>query len=1053
MASASLLISRLHNLVRYRQWTQNDAVDLFTDLVKEYSVRRVKTDFYRWMAKILYQVEIHKINKSDLKIEPSQNVDRIEDRINALTTETKEKSLDQIIDEIRAEGNIDQSILCEVKNIVSYVSSSPPCPVSNNPPSLKDKLVRLCKAVYDSKGWKPRLTQMVSWCIMALSDSSQLIQVGTGEGKSCIVAMFAAYLALNGQNVDIISSSPVLAERDAKEWHSFYEKLGITANFNTNKLKVEDLRKCYACQVVYGTTEDFAGDWLRQRFQRENVRPGRKFQSVIVDEVDSLMLDKGLEIVYLNSEMPVMESLNVILALIWFVVNQNEDLDVEKTVDLIRSLLMEDNLNLLPSLRYSDIFTDISKLECSETHIPSFLEHINGRLKIWIENAILAKKMILGHEYILHEGGVIPVDYRSTGVVLNNMKWGDGLQQFLEMKHQARLSNMCIITNFKSNVSLFRSYERIFGLTGTLGNQSEFALLQKLYPGIKTCKIPPFKRRKLYEKDGIVSIDENGWLQTICKVVNKKVNSTVYRDSRAVLVICETIKRAQTVHDALSKTIPTDKLKLYTNNNMDNSKVTGEKVTEGCVIVATNLAGRGTDLKVCENVNVSGGLFVVQTFLPLNIRVEQQAFGRTAREGNTGSAQLIMCSTHFSESVKLMMALQSPLRLLTLLRHLRDTLAVSGSFEKKFEYTLINCQKDPNEKNCEAMMKELRKLLNTEKPSDLTNMEMEKQSRDLIVQTRLSHILENDIPKITKKEDLFSDYLDMLDTIYKHPQGGNHEDIVSSLHECWGMWLLMNFNENESTETLRNQLQKDLQCAKKKLDRKQSPSSMIYHYVRTGNTLRNKGSIADSIEMYTRAIENNPCWPAIALYNRALSILSKKNSGHIAQALADLKKAEEAVDSYMRKLTLTLIFVKSSSKDPSLSSDKSLTQQFEAKQMVQHLLKKNIQQAINVLQIAESKGYDVCITEYPVALLMLDPVLLRSDEFIQVIRLVVALSKVSHALLSESSRIGSSIENRLTEGVTELDREINHLHSLGLDTLFSVRTVFSFFKRLSKIFS
>ncbi|XP_026798764.3 protein translocase subunit SecA-like [Pangasianodon hypophthalmus] len=972
------------------------------------------------MAKILYKVEIHKINKLDLlsDIEPSQFVDNIEDRINDFVKETKEKSLEKIIEEIEAERDIDRNTLKDVRDIVLSVSSSPSDPVSTHLYDKKEKLVKLCKAVEDTKGWKPRSTQMVSWCIMVLSGSSQLIQVGTGEGKSCIVAMFAAYRAMMGESVDIISSSQVLAERDAKEWLLFYKKLGITVDYNVNKTEVEDLRKCYACQVVYGTTESFAGDWLRHRFQREKVRPGRQFQCVIVDEVDSLMLDKGLEVVYLNSEMPVMEPLNLILAKIWFVVNHAEDLDVEKTLDLIRSSLMAEDSDILPSHKYLEIPADTSKLKHNEFHIPGFLEHINGRLKIWIENAFLAKTMTLGHEYILHKDGVVPVDYSSTGVVQNDMKWGDGLQQFLEMKHQTRLSNMCVITNFKSNVNLFRSYKRIYGLTGTLGNQIELDLLQKLYPGIKTCKIAPFKRRKLYEKDGIVINDENEWVQTICKVVNKTVNPTVYRGPRAVLVICETIKRAQIVYNALSKTISTDKLKLYTNNNMDNSKVTGKLVTEGCVIVATNLAGRGTDLKVCTEVNLSGGLFVVQTFLPLNIRVEQQAFGRTAREGNPGSAQLMMCSTHFSESVKLIRALNSPLSmLLTLLRQLKATVAVSGFIKNKFEETLKICQEDPNEKNCEAMVKELRDLLNIEKPSGLTNLEMEKESRDLIVQTRLSHFLKNDIPKILKKEELFSDYLDMLDTIFKQSRGGDCEDIVSSLHECWGMWLLMKFNENESTETLRKQLQKDLQSAKKKLDCKQSPSSMIYHYVRTGNTLRHKGSLADSIEMYTRAIENNPCWPAIALYNRALSILSRANSGHIAQALADLKKAEEAVDSYMRKLTLTLIFVKNSSKAPNMTSDILLTKQFKAKHLAQDLLKTNIQKAIEALHIAESRGYDVRITKYPVLLLMLNPVVLRAD------------------------------------GVIDVCREIINLRSLGLDTIFLVETVFSFFKRLSKIFS
>lgn len=1023
MASENLLLSRLLDLIRYGQWNQNDVVDLFTALVKQYHARAVKTDFYTWMAKILYQVEIHKISKSDLSsnIETNQFVDDIEVRINDFVKETKEKSLDIILKEIQAEGGINQNILDQVKDIVLSVSSSPSCPVSRHLYGKKEILMRLCKAVEDTRRWKPRLTQMVSWCIMVLSGSSQLIQVGTGEGKSCIVAMFAAYCALTGKNVDIISSSPVLAERDATEWHSFYKILQITVDYNTNKLEVEDLRKCYSCQVVYGTTESFAGDWLRQRFQRENVRPQRQFQYVIVDEVDSLMLDKGLEVVYLNSEMPVMEHLNVILAKIWFVVNQFEGLDLEKTLNLIRSSLMTEDSDILPSHTFLEIPADTSELEhnSSQFHIPGFLEHINGRLKIWIENAFLAKTMTLGHEYILHKDGVVPVDYSSTGIVQNQMKWGDGLQQFLEMKHQTKLSNMCMITNFKSNVSLFRSYERIYGLTGTLGNQTELDLLQKLYPSIKTCKIPPFKCRKLYEKDGIVINDENGWVQTICTIVNKKVNPAVYRGSRAVLVICETITRAQIVHNALSKTISTDKLKLYTNNNMDNSKVTGEEVTEGCVIVATNLAGRGTDLKVCTEVNVSGGLFVVQTFLPLNIRVEKQAFGRTARQGNPGSAQLIMCSTHFSESVKLMMVLNSPLSMLrTLLRHLKATVAVSGFIDNKFEETLKICQEDPNEKTCEAMVKELRCLLNIETPSGLTSLEMEKESRDLIVQTRMSRFLEDDIPKIIKKEELFSEYLKILDVIYKEKWYGDiDKDIVSSLHECWGMWLLMKFSENESTETLKKELHKALQSAKKKLDCKQSPSSMIYHYVRTGNTLRHKGNLADSIQMYTRAIKNNPCWPAIALYNCALSILSKANRGHIAQALADLKKAEEAVDSYMRKLTLTLIFVEGSSKAPNMTSDTLLTKQFKAKHLAQELFKLNIQQAIQVLQIAESSGYDVRITKYPMVLLMLNPVLVRAGGFI------------------------------------EVGREIINLHSLGLDTIFSLETVFSFFKRLHKMFS
>ncbi|RXN19656.1 zinc finger BED domain-containing 1-like protein [Labeo rohita] len=140
-----------------------------------------------------------------------------------------------------------------------------------------------------------------------------------------------------------MSSSPVLAERDAKEWLGFYNELNITVDANINKSESE-LKKCYECKVVYGTTVSFAADWLRQRFLRQDIRSKREFQCVIVDEVDSLMLDKGLEVVYLSTEIPLMECLNGILAEIWLIINQLKRLETGEIlgpVQLFSELLSE----------------------------------------------------------------------------------------------------------------------------------------------------------------------------------------------------------------------------------------------------------------------------------------------------------------------------------------------------------------------------------------------------------------------------------------------------------------------------------------------------------------------------------------------------------------------------------------------------------------------------------------------------------------------------------------------------------------------------------------
>nr|XP_017212673.1 uncharacterized protein LOC101886404 [Danio rerio] len=731
-SSGKLLSARLLSLLKNGQWDKDDVVKLFKALVEQFNGRN--EDFHTWMMKTLHQVEIHKISVSDLTMN-GEIVDDVEDKINKITRNTEEKTLDEILKEIEEQAVIDEQTLAEVKDIVSSVSKCLSASSASHLQGIKQRLFQLCKAVEKTMKLTPRLTQMVSWCILVLSESSRLVQVGTGEGKSCIVAMFAAYQVMMRKTPDIISSSPVLAERDCREWLRFYKELNITADVNTNKSKDKELKECYECQVVYGTSDSFAGDFLRQRFHRREVRPKRDFQCVIVDEVDSLMLDKGLEVVYLNTDMPLMESLNGILAEIWLIINQVKFLDTGEILGPIQS--------------FHQVLSEIIK---EDTDKASMEDLINGKAQIWIENALQATKMTLGHEYILHEDGVVPVDYKCTGVVQNNMRWGEGLQQFLEMKHQTKLSNMSLITNFMSNVGLFKKYnDQIYGITGTLGDQTELDMLKKLYNGMKTCNIPSFRRRKLYELEGLVIPEEDEWIRTVCDAVKHQVFPTVYRGPRAALIICETINRAEKFHMTLAETISKDKLKLYVNNNMNNSTVIDQTVQGGDVIIATNLAGRGTDLKVSESVNEAGGLFVLQTFLPLNIRVEQQAFGRTARQGSPGSAQLIMCASHFSESVKLVMDLKTPL------------------------------------------------------------------------------------PGLLSHRDV----------------------IVSSLHECWGLWLLINSSEEKPTEMLKEKLKVDLSSAKQKLFSKQSPSSMVYYYIRSGNSLREKGHLAESIEMYTKALEDD----------------------------------------------------------------------------------------------------------------------------------------------------------------------------------------------------
>ncbi|XP_076018683.1 protein translocase subunit SecA-like [Genypterus blacodes] len=738
-----LLLKKLEGLVKNLGWKPEDVIDLFSALLTRFSTTNNIAQRHTWMLTMLHNVEMNYVTpgwtcqtrKTVLQLIRDQTV--TDKSLVQHLGDDSEKTLEGILQEISEQklNQIDPITLKEVEKIVLSVEEKFPSSSGESQLNgLAKYLFKVCWAVQTTKHYKPRLTQMVSWCLMALSSSGRLIQVGTGEGKSCIVAMFAAFRAMKGENVDIMSSSTVLAERDMLDWKKFYKTLEISVSCNANKHDNNDLKKCYRSTVVYGTVESFAGDWLRHNFKRMDTFGQRKFQCAIVDEVDSLMLDKGLNVVYMSSNMPALQHLSPLLALIWATVNQQTEFGSTSEDAVVLAVEVE--------VRRLLLFTP-SGLQQHENicYLPGFLRDlVNAKLTVWIENALRAQTMTAGHEYVIERHGLVPVDYSCTGVVENFMEWSDGLHQFLQMKHGIKLSNMDAITNYMSNVGLLQMYEdQIYGMSGTLGKQTETETLQNIYTGIKICQIPAFKRRKLFEIEGVIAYDEEEWMKTICSVVTEQINPSVYRDKRAVLVICETINRADAIYKALGDEAPNKR--LYINNNMDNSSIFTEKLQAGQVIIATNLAGRGTDLQVSDQVKIAGGLFVVQTFLPTNTRVEEQAFGRTARQGFPGCAQLIVCSSHLAEVTQLVFAL-------------RALTAVIPSYIRNKEVKLFVMQyrlfqQSQEEEVFKAMALTLSGILTETSDSE---MKLAKRVRDDAVTKRLASYLQSDIPKIKKKQ-------------------------------------------------------------------------------------------------------------------------------------------------------------------------------------------------------------------------------------------------------------------------------------------------------------
>ncbi|XP_036929417.1 uncharacterized protein LOC119005671, partial [Acanthopagrus latus] len=1052
------LFQMVSNLIEQTIWSPVEALNLLGALTNHHhdegcvSIRKI----LHLMA--TYQVSstwTDENNQSLLKLSNSLRTKNLIQHLKKSLSDEKTKSIDFLFDELRQMEDIDEQTLSKSYSVVTFVTNliktgkikkhtdvqrarklSP----SRDAEDLQELLAILCYAVHLQKSegkldfW-PRATQMISWCLLALSDTGKLLEMGTGEGKSCVIAMFAALRALRGEKVDVVSSSSVLCQRDAEEWNNFYKFFGITADTNTNKTKDEDRKDCYQKDVVYGTIEAFAADHLRQVFEMKDVRPDRDYQCIIVDEVDSLLLDQGVQMTYLSSPMVSMQHLNIILAMIWTHISQygflsagqqtfvrgppasffkaifdsmntegthiNDPTDIlrlaeesntvpkglrenicngekdvlvqklktvsqDAVVDFFQELEQHvpygfnvytlDNAGLLclrkrsrhnnqdiPELKFlvleeglccplydseETVIKPIAQLvseriqytPCANNKdkisIPGFLKNlVKQKVSVWVQNAFLALQLKEGQEYVVENDSVCPVDFRSTGIVELNKKWGDGLQQFVEIKHQIKLSTISTVTNYISNIAFFEKYHgKIYGTTGTLGSKTDMLFLQDLYPNLSACKMPTFNRKKLFEVKGTLKTSAEEWKKEIKRVVLAQTSTNPYRGGRAALVICETINAAKEIYDELKSSVPGEII-LYCHSDTDSLCKIDRELLPGDVIVATNLAGRGTDIKVSKHVNSNGGLCVILSFLSENTRVELQAFGRTARKGKPGSAQIIMSTEHLQPSLR-----------------------------------------------------------------TVSSLEEAKNARDRLSSEKINQMMA-DVAEMKLREELFSEYIKTLQDIHEDTDGDEKRAVVAIMNEFWGIWLQTNSEEivQLKTNELRKSLKEDLSLAKSQSQSQNSPCSSIYHYIKFGNIALIDKQWAVSTKLFEKAMKQDRSWAAIAFYNHAYCTIQQRKADYLAKARDDLMKAQESLKYLSEEPMVCLQFVKMSSANSANSDLSSLEKQLTTKCSMLSYFDKNIEEAIQKLDEIKGRERDAIAKKSPIFSLVLN-----GDEDLQV---------------------------------------------------------------------
>ncbi len=483
----------------------------------------------------------------------------------------------------------------------------------------------------------PRTTQIFSVIanLKSLDESGRFLQISTGQGKTLITAMNAAVRALCGQLVDIASSSEELSRRDAKEQCAFYEALGLSCA-DVIAEDENEVIKGYESPVVYGTVHALSAHVLIQEFQGQARRSDRSFDVLFVDEVDSLTIDQINVFTQLSSPIAGMEAL----------------------LPLLNKLLMQYKLMLEAGVSEQQVgsglnewltsyaFSEEAKAEgiLISERLYAFVEY---QIPVWVKSVTRAmKEHHVDQDHIRHSNGSIrPVDYDQTGVVNTQQVYSDGIHQFLQLESQGYLTAESLLGSFMSPLTYIHRYGgNVFGVSGTLGDKQTRSFMAETYgksmpEGVNPVDfidVPTYQpSRRIDYPDQLVATSTQWELTTVSATLEET------NRGRAVLVLCETVEDLKQLKGALSRHLSKDRIMSYARNDVEED-VLPEQMGVGDILLATNLAGRGTDLSVSDAVEAKGGLHVCMTFLPKTARVQQQNQGRTARQGKQGSSQLIL---------------------------------------------------------------------------------------------------------------------------------------------------------------------------------------------------------------------------------------------------------------------------------------------------------------------------------------------------------------------------------------------------------------------------
>ena len=443
-----------------------------------------------------------------------------------------------------------------------------------------------------------------------------IAEMKTGEGKT-LTTIFPAYLnALEGKGVHVVTVNEYLTQRNAEWMGPIFNFLGLTVGVNLRSLSPKEKQEVYNCDITYTTNNELGFDYLRDNMVvRKEDRVSRKLNYCIIDEVDSVLIDEARTPLIISGG--VMQNVNLYEQADMFAKSLKENVDYIKD-EKTRTISLTDE----GSHKCEKVFKIDNLYDINNT---ALVHHINLALKA---NYFMNRDV----DYVVQEGQVIIVD-QFTGRLMPGRAFSEGLHQAIEAKENVKVNEETKTLATITFQNLFRMYNKLSGMTGTAKTEEEeFRNIYNMY----VITIPTNKPVIRVDATDLLYSGKQGKYNAIVRVIKER-----HALGQPILVGTIAIETSELISKMLTKEkIPHEVLNA--KNHAREAEIIAHAGEKGAVTIATNMAGRGTDIKLGPGVKELGGLCVIGTERHESRRIDNQLRGRAGRQGDPGFSQFFV---------------------------------------------------------------------------------------------------------------------------------------------------------------------------------------------------------------------------------------------------------------------------------------------------------------------------------------------------------------------------------------------------------------------------